>query len=341
MKRDESHSNGAPSRAGRASIVARWEGRLRWVGAALGILASIGDTASLKMLGTSFAINGRDVTTLTAAWFGLSFAALGYLLGDAIDGRLRERRASELIRTQMETINESRAKLIQNEKLAALGQLASAIAHEVRNPLAVIRSAAQNLRDTVPAGDADARRACTFITEESDRLGNLINALLAFARPLHISPVRVPIAELFERTVVATSEETSAKHVRVERPAQRELGAISVDPDLMTQVFVGLVANAIEAVAAGGEVRLEVQPDHGRVELAVADSGPGVPPELRKRVFEPFFTTRAEGIGLGLAIARQIVEAHGGSIEVGKSDAGGARFAVILPALDSAATAAA
>jgi len=316
------------------------DGRLRWVGAALGALTGIADTLAFKWLGTSFAINGQDAMMFAAAWFGGSFAVLGYLLGDAIGGRRREQRASQLIRTQMETINESRAKLIQHEKLAALGQLAAAIAHEVRNPLAVIRSAAQNLRETVSANDLDARRACTFITEEADRLGNLINALLAFARPVHISPVRVTIAHLFERVVSATGAETSARQVRVECPAKRELDAIevSVDPDLMTQVLVGLVANAIEA---GGEISLEVLANGGRVELAVADTGPGVPAELRGRVFEPFFTTRAAGIGLGLAIARQIVEAHSGSIQVGQSISGGARFSVILPAAGSATTAAA
>jgi len=317
--------------------------RLRWVGAALGGLTGIADTLAFKWLGTSFAINGHDAMMFAAAWFGGSFAVLGYLLGDAIGGRRREQRASQLIRTQMETINESRAKLIQHEKLAALGQLAAAIAHEVRNPLAVIRSAAQNLRETVSANNLDARRACTFITEEADRLGNLINALLAFARPVHISPVRITIAHLFERVVSATAAETSARQVRVECPAKRELDAIdvSVDPDLMTQVLVGLVANAIEAVAAGGEISLEVLANGGRVELAVADTGPGVPAELRSRVFEPFFTTRAAGIGLGLAIARQIVEAHGGSIQVGQSISGGARFSVILPAAGIATTAAA
>ena len=161
----------------------------------------------------------------------------------------------------------------------------------------------------------EARRACTFITDEADRLGNLINALLAFARPVHISPTRVPIAELFERVLSATSEEMSAKQVRVEYPARGELDAIeaNVDPDLIAQVLVGLVDNAIEAVPAGGEVRLEARSDGGQVELSVADSGPGVPADLRGRVFEPFFTTRAAGIGLGLAIARQIVEAHGGT----------------------------
>ena len=307
--------------------------RLRWAGAALGALTGTADTAAFKWLGTSFAVNGHDATTFAAAWFGVSFAVLGYLLGEAIDGRRREAHASRLIRMQVETISESRAKLVQHEKLAALGQLAAAIAHEVRNPLAVIRSAAQNLRDTVPAKDLDARRACTFITEEADRLGNLVNALLAFARPVRVSPVSMPIAELFERAVSATRDETSAKRVQVQRPAEWEVGAINVDvdPDLMTQVFVGLVANAIEAVLAGGEVRLEVQPNGRQIELAVADTGPGIPAELRSRVFEPFFTTRAEGIGLGLAIARQIVEAHGGSIQVGQSVSGGARFAVILP----------
>jgi two-component system sensor histidine kinase HydH len=319
------------------------DGRLRWMCAALGALAGIADTLAFKWLGTSFAINGHDAMMFAAAWFGGSFAVLGYLLGDAIEGRRREAHASQLIRTQMETISESRAKLNQHEKLAALGQLAAAIAHEVRNPLAVIRSAAQNLRDTVPANDLDARRACTFITQEADRLGNLINALLAFARPVHISPVRMPIAELFERVVNATGEEVSAKQVRVERPANRELDAldINVDPDLMTQVLVGLVDNAIEASATGGEIKLEMLSNDGQIEIAVADSGPGVPAELRGRVFEPFFTTRAAGIGLGLAIARQIVEAHGGSIRVGQSISGGARFSVILPAAGSATTAAA
>ena len=316
---------------------------LRWTGAALGALAGIGDTALFTWLGTRFAINGHDATMIAAAWFGISFAVVGYLMGDAIDARQREGRASQLIRAQMETIGESRERLIQHEKLAALGQLAAAIAHEVRNPLAVIRSAAQNLRDTMTAGDLGARRACTFITDEADRLGNLINALLAFARPVHLSPVSVPIAELFERAVSAMRQEISAKRVRVERPVEQEISAINinVDPDLMTQVLVGLVANAIEAVAAGGEIRLDAQANGRQLELAVSDSGPGVPADLRSRIFEPFFTTRAAGVGLGLAIARQIVEAHRGSIEVGESVSGGARFAVILPAIGIAATAAA
>jgi two-component system sensor histidine kinase HydH len=306
-------------------------GSLQWWGALIGLLSAMADTAMLRMLGVTFAINGHDVTLLNAALFGVSFAILGFLLGGSIDGRRREARASKMIRAQMETIRAAREKLIQNEKLAALGQLAAAIAHEVRNPLAVIRSAAQGLRDTVPDGSADARRSCSFITDETDRLGNLINSLLAFARPVHISPMKVPIAELFERAMNLTAERKLEKHVHIQSRATGNLEAVDVDPKLMSQVFVGLLANAIEAADTDSEVILEAKSIGAQIELAVSDSGPGVAPELRERVFEPFFTTRAEGVGLGLAIARQIVEAHGGRIEVGESSCGGARFAVILP----------
>ncbi len=331
MSSENSQSNGASSPDLAQAIAPPGRVLSKWIGAALGLLASIIDTASLKWLGTSFVINGHDALTLTAAWFGVSFAVLGYLLGDAIDGSRREREATRLIRDQIETINASRAKLVQHEKLAALGQLAAAIAHEVRNPLAVIRSAAQNLRDTVPGDNSDARRACSFITDETDRLASLINSLLAFARPVQISPARVPVAELFERALSLAGDLNSGKHVHVRCAPDLDQGVVNADSELMCQVFVGLVANAIEAVPYGGDVTLEARPRGREVELAVADSGPGVPLELRDRVFEPFFTTRAEGVGLGLAIARQIVEAHGGRIEVGASASGGARFAVILP----------
>jgi signal transduction histidine kinase len=105
-------------------------------------------------------------------------------------------------------------------------------------------------------------------------------------------------------------------------------------------VLLGLLANATEAVPAGGEVALQARAVDGAVEIDVADSGPGIPPELRERIFEPFFTTRTRGTGLGLAIARQIVEAHVGRIEVGDRPGGGARFTVRLPAARGAALAA-
>src|SRR5262249_28331139 len=127
-------------------------------------------------------------------------------------------------------------------------------------------------------------------------------------------------------------DELVGKALRVRRQESASLPTVRADPDLICQVLLGLLANAVEATPGGGEVALAAQAADGTVELAVADSGPGVPPELRGRIFEPFFTTRARGTGLGLAVARQIVEAHGGRIEVGDHAGGGACFTVRLPA---------
>ena len=225
---------------------------------------------------------------------------------------------------------------MQSEKLAALGQLATAIAHEVRNPLAVIRSAAQGLGETVPVDDAAAARACDFIVAEIDRLASVVASLLDFARPLHLEARAVSVRDLFDRAALLAAGELAAKGARLARDESPALPAVLADPDLLSQVLLGLLANAAEAVPPGGEVMLAARVRDGAVEL-VDDSGPGIPAELRARVFEPFFTTRPRGIGLGLAVARQVVEAHGGRIEAGERPGGGARLTVRLPpARDSA-----
>jgi signal transduction histidine kinase len=323
-----------------AEKISRGWSRYKWFGAAIGVFVAAVDTATIKMLGTSFSLHGRDVTLLVGGWFGSSFAILGFLLGDAIAGRRRHRRAAEVIRDQMEAINRSRERLVQSEKLAALGQLAAAIAHEVRNPLAVIRSAAQNVAERLDHGQIEERRACTFVTEETDRLSHLVTALLAFARPVEIQPHAISIAECIERAAMLNGDRLASKRITLRRSTAQALPQVRADSELISQVIAGLVENAIEAVPPGGEIVLDTVALTDCVQVAVADSGPGVPPELRERVFEPFFTTRAKGVGLGLAIARQIVEAHGGRIELGSSDSGGARFVVSVPTASRQAAAA-
>jgi signal transduction histidine kinase len=272
------------------------------------------------------------------AFFGSSFALLGYLVGFVVEGRRRDRESAALIRGQVETIAATRARLAQSEKLAALGQLATAIAHEVRNPLAVIRSAAQGIAESI--SDPTIRRSCGFITDEIDRLSSVVTSLLAFARPPQLQPRPVAVVPLLERAAALAREELDGRAVRLVRDAPADLPALQGDPDLLCQVLLGLLANAAEAAGAGGQVMLQARVADGTVELGVADSGPGVPPALRERIFEPFFTTRSRGTGLGLAVARQIVEAHGGRISVGDRPGGGARFAIRLPAGRAAAAAA-
>jgi len=313
---------------------------LKYYLAGAGIALALVDTTTLAAFGISFAMNGRDVTALVATFFGSSFALLGFLIGALIESRRRDREAAAVIREQVETISAARARLVQSEKLAALGQLATAIAHEVRNPLAVIRSSAQGLSESAPPGDHEAHRACAFITAEIDRLSNVISSLLAFARPPQLEPRPVAARALFDRALLLAADDLADAGVRVERRDGGDVPPVRADPDLVCQVLLGLLSNATAALGPGGEIALEAQRADGAVELSVADSGPGVAPELRQRVFEPFFTTRPRGTGLGLAVARQIVEAHGGRIEVGERAGGGARFVIRLPAASEPAIAA-
>lgn len=310
----------------------------RWWFAVAGLVAGFFDAWLLKTLGLSFSVNQHDAAWIVGAYFGVSFAALGVLIGELTERRRRDRHTAALLQSQTETIAATRARLAQSEKLAALGQLAAQIAHEVRNPLAVIRSAAQDLGEAA-GGDESARLASSFITTEIDRLNSVITALLAFARPLQLSPRAVTVPQLLDRALLLAREDLAAKRVRVQRHESEGLPAVRADGDLISQVLLGLLANATEAVSTGGEVSVQTRAVDDAVEIDVADSGPGIAPELRQRIFEPFFTTRARGIGLGLAIARQIVEAHSGRIEIGERPGGGACFTVRLPVAGSAALA--
>ena len=312
----------------------------RWWGLLGGILVGFADAALMNPLGIRFEINGRDASLLVGAYFGPSFALLGYLLGRVVEGRRRDRENAALVQAQMETINAARARLVQAEKLAALGQLAATIAHEVRNPLAVMRSAAQNLGETLPDPGEDGRQACSFILAEIDRLSSVITSLLAFARPPQIVPRAVPVRELLERALLLAGEEMANKRVRVRRDERDADATVRADPDLVSQVLLGLLTNAVEAVPRGGEIFLTARRTGDAVEIDVADSGPGVAPELRAKIFEPFFTTRPRGTGLGLAVARQIVEAHGGRLDAGEARGGGACFTLRLPAASGTSLAA-
>ena len=295
----------------------------RWWGLAGGVLLSVFDMVSLRWLGAAPTLNGRDASVFFALYFGSSIALSGFLAGWIAEGRRRER-------VQAEALTALRARLGQSEKLAVLGQLATAIAHEVRNPLAVIRSAAQDLGEA-PRAAAAGVQTCRFIVEETDRLSHVVDALLAFARPVAVVPRATGLAEICERVTLLAQEELRAKAVRL---VHGEIPAVSIDadPDLLCQVLLGLLSNGADAAGAGGEVTIDARAIDGRVEVAVSDTGPGIPLALRERIFEPFFTTRQRGTGLGLAVAKQIIEAHGGQIAVDDGRGGGARFTIQVPA---------
>lgn len=313
------------------------DGRFRWIGLAGGLAVSVVDIIGAAALGITFSISGADATLWVWIYLAVSFGLLGYLIGWLIESRRRERRARVRVDEQLDLLHALRIRLSEREKIAALGQLAATIAHEVRNPLAIMRSTLQNIREDI----ADARPAIAeqhgFLLEEIDRLDRVLTTVLDYARPMRLELTRLPASELFERVAFLASSLLQPKDLHLELNLDGGASdadvALRVDPDLMCQALLGLVTNGIEATPRGETLALAARADNGEVELSVADRGPGVPEEQRAKIFEPFFTTKNTGNGLGLAVARRIAEAHDGTIAVeDRRDGGGARFVVRVPA---------
>jgi signal transduction histidine kinase len=219
------------------------------------------------------------------------------------------------------------------KRLAAIGEMAASIAHEIRNPLAGISGAIQVLREE-PADGETRVGVLEEVLREIRRLDARINDLLIYARPA--TPRREPVrpADLLHATVRVLRDDPGLARVRLRFGPMPSLPPFALDAGQIQQVLVNLVLNAAQATAGEGEIRLEARGvSGGGIEISVEDDGPGVPDHLAEEIFRPFFTTRSGGTGLGLAISRKIAEAHGGALDVLPASGGGARFTLRLPAL--------
>jgi two-component system sensor histidine kinase HydH len=315
--------------------------RLDWLGAAAGLALGLADTWLLTLGGVEMRLGGRDAAALVGLTFASSCTLLGWLAGRLAMARARLRAGAETIRRQQAALAASERAAFENEKLAAIGRLAAGIAHEVRNPLGVIRSSAAMVRDHFAPAD-DAHRACGFILDEIDRLDGLIASLLAFARPTTLRVRPAALEDVVARATALADETLKRRDAKLAAAVAAPRAELAVDPDLIAQVLLGLVTNAAEAVAPGGRVELRARVEPAGVVFAVADDGPGVPEADTARVFEPFYTTKASGTGLGLAMAERIARAHGGELRVvqgaGAGPGGrGACFELRLPPARAAA----
>ena len=267
---------------------------------------------------------------------------IGYTLSQVRDKRGRITGATLFFKdlTRVEQLEE-RERL--RDRLAALGEMAAAIAHEVKNPLAGIEVMAGILRRQLP-DSKDAQTILGDIIKEAKMANAIVLEVLDFVRPIRLQVERVVLADVIRDAITMAESHVHRGDVRVTVTLPAEMSAIQGDPYQLRQLFTNLLTNAFEAMGGRGHITIaatrmaEEEPVAGgeghsgpMLMVEVSDDGPGVPQDLMDKIFSPFFTTKPQGSGLGLAIVRKIVDAHDGRIDVSARPGGGTRFRVTLP----------
>jgi len=222
------------------------------------------------------------------------------------------------------------------DKSAALARLAAGVAHELRNPLAVILARAQllalGLRQGRPIDQGKIESVLKTIEEQALRASRIIESLSTFARPRQPEVAPVDVGAVVEDVLAVLRARAEAVHARVDVTVEGGPLTVSADREQLTTALTQLVVNALEAVDAGGRLAVHARRAGDRVELAVRDSGPGVAAHDAERIFDPFFSTKPAAAGLGLCVAQTIAEAHGGALRLVEAGAG-AEFVLALPAV--------
>jgi signal transduction histidine kinase len=238
-----------------------------------------------------------------------------------------------------EKVRRRARELKEKETLAAIGKMVAGVAHEIRNPLgAISNSAAVLSRDLSLEGEDE--KLMNIIVKESDRLRETINDFLKFAHPAPYVFLPVDLKQLVEDVfTLARRDNLCGDEVELVMDIPDSLPAVEVDQDRMHQVLWNLIRNSLEALRGKGKIEIRVSsPEEDLIRIRVADDGPGVREEDREQVFEPFFTRKARGSGLGLAMVRSAVSAHGGSVRISSHEGGGTIFEIELPARQTTAT---
>ncbi|MHB1296633.1 MAG: sensor histidine kinase [Anaerolineae bacterium] len=237
----------------------------------------------------------------------------------------------ELQRTLVE-LRETQDQLVQAERLAAVGRLAASVAHELRNPLMVMRNAIFFMERLVAQGKLDTPdtllRYLGKLDAEVERQNKIINNLLFFSRNRPRNLAKVDLNAIISETLLRLQMPES---ITVETDTPADLVPVSADADQLQQVFVNLLSNAVQAMPQGGKLSIRAKQDEYYVVVEVADTGVGIPPESMSHLFQPFFTTKEKGIGLGLSVTQSIVEGHRGKIEVHSQVGEGSTFTLRWP----------
>ncbi len=294
----------------------------------------------------SYLIPALQEYALTAEGFSeLATRILFFFLAAMLVNRFAvesRRRATEyqLLAEQMAETNrrlaQAQEEARRSERLAALGQMSAGLAHEIRNPLGVIKGSAEMLNQKLEPGNPLASELAGYILSEVNRLSALVARFLDFARPLALDRVPADVRVVVDRALSAVASQHPGSRVSVERAYADALPPVPMDESLCEQVFQNLALNAYEAMEPdGGSLRVEIEPaQHSSqkgVEITFCDTGAGIPSDLCQQIFNPFFTTKKNGVGLGLSIVSKIVDGHRGQLRVENKPQRGACFHVFFP----------
>ena len=223
-------------------------------------------------------------------------------------------------------------QLIRADRLAALGELTAGVAHEVRNPLGIIRASVQLMEDAECSRER-ITGAAQVIKQEIDRLDSVIKSLLDFGRPAAPTMRPVAVSQVLEDVALFSHTFATRAHVQIIERYEAAGHEVMADPEQLKQVFVNLISNAVQAMPEGGTLTIETGHENGFVFVRFEDTGAGIPPEVLGKVFDPFVSTRDDGTGLGLTIVHRIVDDHNGHMEVTSELGIGTAFTVWLPAI--------
>lgn len=218
-------------------------------------------------------------------------------------------------------------------KLAAIGSLAAGVAHEIRNPLSSIKGGATYLKSQFKQGSAGEKTAAIVI-DEVERLNRVITDLIGLSRPSDLSMKPVFVADVIEHCTGLITQEAELRDVLLAVDIPEDIPQIMLDTDRFSQVILNLCLNSLDAMEEGGKLVVTVVPDGQSISIIVEDNGEGMDDETKERIFEPYFTTKSHGTGLGLSVVHKIIEAHNGIIRVFSQKGQGTRFVIQLPCMD-------
>jgi PAS domain S-box-containing protein len=289
----------------------------------------------------SFLDNPEDLDTRKEGWMrkkdGAEFP-VGFSINNHLDN-LGESIGKIVIFRDLTSIYKIQEEILRMDRLVSLGKLSSGIAHELRNPLAGIKTTAQALGEEMTEEDP-RREYLQRITKEIDRLNELLKTFFSFAKPQKLNLTPCHVRDIINEIIPFLIKEIADKGIRFEEKYDPHLPRIRADKTQMHQVFLNLFLNAIQAMPEGGDLKIGVSsfvsaggdgPRQNFIKAIVSDTGKGIPPHMVDRIFDPFFTTKPKGIGLGLSIAYQIINKHGGTIKVESQWEKGTSFVITLP----------